>query len=396
MLFVGLLLSCSDKGITSYNSSPEIIIQSHGDGTEVIGGAILFRAQASDANHTAEELEVRWFLEEEEVCEWATPQANGESECTMTLTEGTHRIIAEVRDIEQAGGRAEISVGVSQEIEEEVVSPPSLEVFSPSDGASYAFGEMIPFQAVIFYDAAMSGLSTEWSSNLDGVLPFYPDENGLIEGGFLLSQGTHALTLVVSDGDGGLATDTRVVIINSSNNPPQLTSFSLLPQPLFTSDVVSADIVAEDAEEDDILLSAVWSVDGVQVHTESQQGGNANFSLDGSTYFDKNQNVSISVTASDLEGESLQSAQIVVSNSLPTVPELVFQQQDGVEIVEANAGIDDIRCTIETPSEDLDGDAISYVITWEEGGVAWQGSTSTTVYANDTIPASETITGQFF
>jgi hypothetical protein len=396
MLFLGFLLSCSDKGITSYNSSPEIIIQSHGDGTEIVGGDVLFRAQASDPNHDTEELEVRWFLAEEERCPWATPQANGESECSISLAEGTHRIVVEVRDIEQAGGRAEISVIVSQEDVEEIISPPTLEVFSPTDGSTYVFGEMIPFQAVIFYDGVMSGLSFNWSSNLDGTLPLTPDGSGLTEGEFLLSEGIHALTLVVSDGDGGLATDTRVVTINPSNNSPQISSFSLFPQPLFTADVLTANVVAQDAEEDEILLSAVWSVDGTPVHTESQQGGNGAFSLDGSTYFDKNQSVMLSVTASDAEGESVQNAQVMVSNSLPMAPDLVFQQQDGIEIVESNAGVDDIRCVVDTPSADLDGDPITYTIVWEEGGVSWQGSTSTTVYANDTIPAGETMVGQFF
>ena len=65
-MIVFFMVACSDKGLTTYNSTPEISIQSHGNNTQVEPGSILFRAQASDANHDAQELEVRWFLSDDD------------------------------------------------------------------------------------------------------------------------------------------------------------------------------------------------------------------------------------------------------------------------------------------------------------------------------------------
>ena len=395
-MFLFLAFSCSDKGLTQYNSSPEISIQSHGNNALVEAGNVLFRAQASDANHLSQDLEVRWFLGEEEACEWESPDSSGESSCTISLLEGEHTIIAEVRDDEQAGGRAEVNIDVVSPVVVEDIEPPTLEVYAPQDSSSYMFGTPISFQAIVFYGGDMSTLSLAWSSNIDGPLALSLDANGVLNGDCTLSEGEHALTLLIVDGDGGIVSDSRVVTVGPNNYPPTVEPIILSPNPAYTSDVITADVRAEDVEGDDVSMSISWSVDGSVVHTEETVGTQGSFSLDGQTYFDKNQQVTLSVLAYDMDGSSTTTSQVTVSNSLPSAPELSFVQQDGLGIIEASAGIDDIVCSVDILSVDADTDMIGYTVTWEESGSPWLGSVATTVYADDTIPAIETQVGQIF
>lgn len=395
-MIIFFVMACGDKGLTQYNSSPEISIQSHGNNTQVEPGSIVFRAQASDPNHSAEDLEVRWFVSENEACDWEAPDSSGESVCTIDLSEGTHTIIAEVQDPEQAGGRTEVTIQVESTAVVEDVPPPTLEIYSPQDGAVYIVGTPTPFQAIAFYDGSMDSLSFAWSSSIDGPLPITLDANGLATGDIMLTQGEHELTLLVVDPSGALNSDSRIVTVAPSNYPPSIDPIVLSPNPVYTSDILTSNIQVQDVEGDDITLSLSWSVDGVVVHTEEIVGSQASPSLDGHVFFEKNQQVSLSVTAADLEGESTSTAQMMVSNTLPSTPDISFVQQDGFTIIEASAGVDDIVCAVDTASLDADGDAITYTVSWEESGSPWTGSVSTTTHLGDTIPASETQIGHVF
>ena len=229
-MIVFFMVACSDKGVTVNNSTPEISIQSHGNNTQVEPGPVVFRAQASDANHGPDELEVRWFVSDEEVCGWEVPNTDGESICTIDLSEGTHTIIAEVRDMEQSGGRAEVIVqAVSTTIVEEI-EPPSLEIYSPQDGALYIVGTPTPFQAIAFYGGDMSALSFAWSSDIDGPLPIILDANGLATGDVILTEGEHVLTLLVVDPSGELISDSRDVTIAPSNYKPTVDPIVFSPE----------------------------------------------------------------------------------------------------------------------------------------------------------------------
>ena len=392
-----LFYSCSDKGVIAYNSIPEISIQSHSNGANLIAGTHSFRAQVSDANHGTSDLEVRWFVGETEVCSWENPELSGESLCRISLIEGTHRIIAEVRDAEQAGAHAEVEVLVQgEEIIEEVPDAPSVNVVSPTNDSIYFAGDIVPLQAIISYTGEMLSLNFTWSSHIDGSFPVTLDESGLVVGEIALSEGTHSLTFLIIDENGAFTTDVRTVFVLPFDGAPEITPFSLEPQPVYTNDILSASITAHDPEQDEVVLEAIWKVDGVDVNTEVLLGYNANFSLDGAQYFQKNQRVSLEITASDGQNSTIQMAEILVSNTEPTPPGIVFVQQDALQITQARAGIDDIQCAIDIPSADVDGDSISYSVQWEESGVLWTSSALSTIYPNDTIPSFELVSGQVF
>ena len=54
------------------------------------------------------------------------------------------------------------------------------------------------------------------------------------------------------------------------------------------------------------------------------------------------------------------------------------------------AGVDDIVCSIDTPSSDTDGDVINYTIDWQLDGVAYAGAVLYTHTVGDTIPSAVT------
>ena len=57
-----LLFACrSDEGVKVYNSTPQVTITSHANGSEIQEGYnITFVGIVSDGNHTSDELEVTW------------------------------------------------------------------------------------------------------------------------------------------------------------------------------------------------------------------------------------------------------------------------------------------------------------------------------------------------
>jgi|GEM_PF-5200816 len=396
MLFL-CFFSCSDKGLTTYNASPTISIQSHGSGAVVPAGEQVFRAQASDPNHRAEELEVRWFDNQVEICAWEQPDSVGESLCTIDLNPGAHEIYAEVRDQEQAGARAEISLQVeAPDIEPEVYDAPIVTLLFPEDNGTYESGSEISFQAFVAYDGPIDSLFMAWSSSLDGPLAVSLDPAGLVAGSLILSDGTHALSLLVSDSQGGVATVLSTVHVQPSNPYPVIDPIVLSPNPIYTNDILSTEVTATDPEGEVVVLTATWKVDGQLISTETTEEGFMSLSLDGVSSFDKNQQISLEVVADDGVSQITEIAELVVSNTAPTQPSLIFWQQDGIEIQSAIEGVDDIQCVVDSPSDDIDGDQVSYTISWEESGAPWQGGLSTTTHGNDTIPSTETLSGQVF
>ena len=131
----------------------------------------------------------------------------------------------------------------------------------------------------------MSALSFAWSSSIDGALPIVLDANGLAAGEVTLSEGEHSLTLLLVDPSGDVVSDSRVVTIGPSNYPPNIDPVIFSPDPVYTSDVLAANVQSQDVEGDEISLSITWMVDGTVVHTEEFTDSQASLSLDGLSFF---------------------------------------------------------------------------------------------------------------
>ena len=93
-------------------------------------------------------------------------------------------------------------------------TPPEIQFLSPEDGAGFEIGELIRFEATVS-DAEQEAntLKVEWSSDRDGILSTTgPSANGeLVFGSANLSEGSHAITLLVRDDQDAQAAELLLV-----------------------------------------------------------------------------------------------------------------------------------------------------------------------------------------
>ena len=79
-----------------------------------------------------------------------------------------------------------------------------------------------------------------------------------------------------------------------------------------------------------------------------------------------------------------------VQNSLPTAPIVYIDPQEPI------TEFDDLQCVIDTPSQDADGDTITYSFVWTKNGVLYTGSTQSTDEPGDTIPIASTLSNEMW
>ena len=144
---------------------------------------------------------------------------------------------------------------------------------------------------------------------------------------------------------------------------------------------MSCSVSATDADtEDTFTWSYDWTVDGV-----SQGLDQANLS----GAFVKSQSVICTATVSDgTATASLASAAVVVANTAPSAP--VASVNNGASSDE------DLLCSLDSPSTDLDGDSLSYSVQWFKNGRSYGGSTETLILSGDVVASSNTTAGDVF
>ena len=173
---------------------------------------------------------------------------------------------------------------------------------------------------------------------------------------------TYTCTATADDGDGGVvsASATATVV----NTPPSVSSVSLSPTTLYTNDTVTVSATISDADGDAVTTTYEWTVDGVVVAS-----GTSN-SLDGATYFDKDEVVAVNVIADDgADTTTVSSSGITVLNTPPTAPVVTISPAS------PDAG-DSLYCEVTTASYDADGDAITYTMEWDVDGVVYEAGGS--------------------
>ena len=116
----------------------------------------------------------------------------------------------------------------------------------------------------------------------------------------------------VDDGKGGLADDTASVVIE--NTGPNVSDVVLTPSDVYTNDTVTAVATTSDDERRHPHRD-------LRLQRRRRSGpGCPSTTLDGTVYFDKGQTVSVTVTADDIDSDSLGSDDVIVLNSPPTAP----------------------------------------------------------------------------
>ena len=215
------LFACTAETVLdkTQNSFPTIGITSHGEGADILEGYTTnFRATAFDHEDGVEGVSVSWYKGTEMVCDWELVDAMGVSSCDMILNTQDSNIVAEVRDSQGAGGRAEVSVDVLP------TEAPVANIVTPLNESFYYANQNIILSANVGdAEDAMEDLSIRWTSNIDGtlVLEARPDSSGFVSDVVTLSQGDHQITLEVEDLSGKTSTDEVLITVGPNNNIPE-------------------------------------------------------------------------------------------------------------------------------------------------------------------------------
>ncbi|MEC8425744.1 MAG: hypothetical protein VX000_18295, partial [Myxococcota bacterium] len=186
-------------------------------------------------------------------------------------------------------------------------------------------------------------------------------------------------TATADDAKGGTAS--AVASTTIGNTPPTVSTPSLTPAIAYTNDTITANVTTSDDDGDSVGLSYDWMVDGVSVQTGSDN------TLDGTTWFDKGQDVRVTVTADDGDDTTdAASPTRTVANTPPAAPVVAIDPADPVEG-------EDLYCAVTTASTDADGDTVTYRMGWTVDAVAYS-SALTTTWADDTADGLDTRAGE--
>jgi hypothetical protein len=168
-----------------------------------------------------------------------------------------------------------------------------------------------------------------------------------------------------------VATDSVTIV----NAPPEVWSFEVSPDPLYTDSLATARFVTGDPEGDSFSSAVSWQVNGSTLSTGA--------TLDGANFI-KGDRIQYRVVVDDgSDTASVQSPEWVVQNSLPQTLSVAISPHAPIE------GQEDIVCVVE--GADADEDSLSWTFTWSHDGVTWTGATSTTHQPGDTIAGIDTL-----
>lgn len=248
MIVVGT--SCrSEESIKSYNVNPEVTLTSHSDGSELSEGfEEIFRAQASDPNHSASELKVSWFYGEEEVCTDLIPNESGSVVCSITPHIDHSEVRVEVRDPLGAAGTSFINISVLP------TEAPIVEIFSPVPSGLYYSDQKIQLRAETSDgEDEHSMLEAVWISDIDDVLSTTsPNSEGVVDDAQYLSEGEHYLQLEVTDSTGKTGIESVRLYVRPPNTAPSCS----ITAPMFDSVFTQGELIVFEASVSDNELGA--------------------------------------------------------------------------------------------------------------------------------------------
>ena len=141
---------------------------------------------------------------------------------------------------------------------------------------------------------------------------------------------------------------------------------------IFTGTSLNCSATAIDPEDGALIPNYEWFVGSTSVGTGDMYTVDANQSNVGD---------SLTCTATVVDSDAnvvTSSVQVTIENTIPTMASISISP--GAPM----AGQDDLICTIDSPSSDVDLQSLSYSYSWQKNGV-------TTSHGTDTVPASDVV-----
>jgi hypothetical protein len=187
--------------------------------------------------------------------------------------------------------------------------------------------------------------------------------------------------VVVTDSNEGMEGPPGEAEVVVQNAVPVVT-VTLVPQSVYTDEVLTAVVETSDVDGDEVIVSYTWRVDQAVVKEETGS------SLAGVDHFEKGQEVYVEVVPSDGidNGVLVWSAVLTVANTAPSDPVVSLGPGSPVQ------GVDPLLCVV-SGATDLDGDDVTYLFQWDVDGENYD-NVDTTNHPGDTVPGSETLAGE--
>jgi len=170
-----------------------------------------------------------------------------------------------------------------------------------------------------------------------------------------------------------------IVVVNA---PPEVLAVSFSPGFPGTDDVIQAHASGYDADGDLFSFRYAWTVNGLSVGMDER-------TLDGVTYFDRDDSVAVLVTPWDASGPGTPYAAgpLIIKNSPPTGHSL------SIEPEHPDSGTHDLLCQMDEVAVDADGEDVIYTVEWYRDGILFT-DTYTTALDGDSVLGSWTHAGE--
>lgn len=254
-----LNIGCTGKEDPVTNATPTITILNPADGdlwTE--NEDVQMLAQVLDEDHFAMDLQVRWTIDGETVCDWTMPDGGGNATCSITPAVNMSQVRAEVKDPEDAASLQEVSVTV------ESTNPPDVEIVTPVSGSTFYAEQAIDISAsIVDLDDSLNDLEIVWTATGVGELDILPPgSDGIVSDQITLPEGSVTLTLEATDPSGKIDTDSVELTISAPNSAP----LCEITQPLDGEFSVGGSNVTfagtmSDVDINSELLAVTWTSD---------------------------------------------------------------------------------------------------------------------------------------
>ena len=328
-----------------------------------------------DPEDAPTDLRVRWTEDDVDLVGDQIPDSSGTSIATLLMEEGSHSLIAEVRDLEGKTATATVTfvVGGPNGL-------PTCELVAPLDGSVFVQGDAVTFSGVATDpDVPASALTVDWVSSADGSLgSSTPADSGSVAfSTSSLSGGLHTVTMIVVDEVGATCADSVDLRVSS---PPSVVITSPAPGTVVgegQSVLLEALVIDLEDTEESLLIEWSSSLEAIGQDYADSTGfvtGPWTPSFLGTHV--------LTLTATDSEGLTGTSTVTFTVNGAPGAPV--------VSIAPATpTSLDDLTAQLDVSAPDPEGDTLTYAWSWTNDGVP-QGALA----GSSIVPASNTIRDQ--
>ena len=353
--------SCEDTIQVIVDTPPVVEITNPADGTEQNEDEpFAVRGSVADEQDAAPALDIVWESDVDGVLDAAPAATDGSLTFSAAgLSLGVHVLSLTATDSVGLSDTASISIEVNG-----LPTAPVISIVPAAPGSGVDLVASIDTDSTDPDGDAVS-YAYAWSRN--GLATSHTGDT--VPAADTVKDDAWEATVTPSDALGSGPSATASVTIG--NGVPTVDSAGVTPSGPTTDETLTVTATGSDPDGDPVALTYEWFVDGLST-------GQTGSTLDGASWFDKDQVIWVEVVANDGDDSSAATttASVTAVNTPPEAPTIRLTP------TAPRSSNDDIVCEVTADGPDDDGDAQTHDFAWTVDGVAYtsafdSGSTST-------------------